>query len=120
MCESAEMTGYSMCLSSTMFGRLFSGPPRRVKPRRPSAERPPCVADRAASARFILPSRASHAPSPVVRGLASVEMRRLGRNGLEVPALCLGTMTFGFQVDEPNSVAILDAAFDRGLTFLDT
>jgi len=49
-----------------------------------------------------------------------MEMRRLGRNGLEVPALCLGTMTFGFQVDEPRSFEILDAAFERGLTFLDT
>jgi aryl-alcohol dehydrogenase-like predicted oxidoreductase len=49
-----------------------------------------------------------------------MEMRRLGRNGLEVPALCLGTMTFGFQADEPHSVEILDAAFERGLTFLDT
>ena len=49
-----------------------------------------------------------------------MEMRRLGRNGLEVPALCLGTMTFGFQVDEPKSIEILDAAFARGLTFLDT
>lgn len=49
-----------------------------------------------------------------------MEMRRLGRNGLEVPALCLGTMTFGFQVDEPRSAEILDAAFERGLTFLDT
>ncbi len=49
-----------------------------------------------------------------------MELRRLGRNGLEVPALCLGTMTFGYQVDEARSVAILDAAFERGLTFLDT
>ena len=49
-----------------------------------------------------------------------METRRLGRNGLEVPALCLGTMTFGFQVDEPRSVEILDAAFEHGLTFLDT
>ena len=43
-----------------------------------------------------------------------MEMRRLGRNGLEVPALCLGTMTFGFQVDEPRSVEILDAAWRDG------
>ncbi|MCB1645992.1 MAG: aldo/keto reductase, partial [Pseudomonadales bacterium] len=49
-----------------------------------------------------------------------MEYRRLGRHGLEVPALCLGTMTFGLQVGEPESVAILDKAFDSGLTFLDT
>jgi len=57
---------------------------------------------------------------PLCEEFAIVEMRRLGRNGLEVPALCLGTMTFGFQVDEPKSVEILDAAYERGLTFLDT
>ena len=49
-----------------------------------------------------------------------MEYRRLGRNGLEVPALCLGTMTFGLQVDEAVSQTILDKAFDAGLTFLDT
>jgi aryl-alcohol dehydrogenase (NADP+) len=44
----------------------------------------------------------------------------LGRTGLRVSRLCLGTMTFGLQCDEPTSVAILDAAFDAGITFLDT
>jgi aryl-alcohol dehydrogenase-like predicted oxidoreductase len=46
--------------------------------------------------------------------------RRLGKQGLEVPALCLGTMTFGLQVEEAQSVAILDRAVELGLTFLDT
>ena len=46
--------------------------------------------------------------------------RRLGRNGLEVPALCLGTMTFGFQTKEDESVRILDTALEAGLNFLDT
>jgi aryl-alcohol dehydrogenase (NADP+) len=45
---------------------------------------------------------------------------RLGRTGLRVSRLCLGTMTFGLQCDEPTSVAILDAALDAGITFLDT
>ncbi|MDK1024163.1 MAG: aldo/keto reductase [Gammaproteobacteria bacterium] len=46
--------------------------------------------------------------------------RRLGKCGLEVPSLCLGTMTFGLQVDENESVRILDRAGELGLIFLDT
>ena len=49
-----------------------------------------------------------------------MQYRRLGQHGLEVPALCLGTMTFGLQVDEAVSQTILDKAFGAGLTFLDT
>ncbi|XOV88049.1 MAG: aldo/keto reductase [Pseudomonadota bacterium] len=49
-----------------------------------------------------------------------MEYRKLGKHGLEVPALCLGTMTFGLQVDEKTSFEILDKACDSGLTFLDT
>lgn len=39
---------------------------------------------------------------------------------MEVPSLCLGTMTFGLQVDEQESVRILDHAGELGLIFLDT
>ena len=49
-----------------------------------------------------------------------MEHVRFGRTGLRVSRLCLGTMTFGFQCDEPASVAILDAAAEAGITFLDT
>jgi aryl-alcohol dehydrogenase (NADP+) len=49
-----------------------------------------------------------------------VEHRRLGRTGLHVSRLCLGTMTFGLQCDEPTSRSILDRAADAGITFLDT
>jgi aryl-alcohol dehydrogenase-like predicted oxidoreductase len=49
-----------------------------------------------------------------------VELRPLGRTGIRVPALCLGTMTFGFQCDEVTSLAILDRAFEGGVDFLDT
>jgi aryl-alcohol dehydrogenase (NADP+) len=44
----------------------------------------------------------------------------LGRTGLQVSRLCLGTMTFGLQCDEATSFAILDAAAQAGITFLDT
>ena len=49
-----------------------------------------------------------------------MESTRLGRTGLKVSRLCLGTMTFGLQCDEPTSVAILDRAVEGGITFIDT
>jgi len=49
-----------------------------------------------------------------------MEHVRFGRTGLQVSRLCLGTMTFGLQCDEPTSHAILDAAAEHGITFLDT
>ena len=45
---------------------------------------------------------------------------QLGRAGLKVSRLCLGTMTFGLQCDEATSRAILDAAAEAGITFIDT
>lgn len=45
---------------------------------------------------------------------------RFGPTGLQVSRLCLGTMTFGLQCDEKTSFAILDAAAEQGITFLDT
>ncbi len=49
-----------------------------------------------------------------------MEHVRLGRTGLSVSRLCLGTMTFGVQCDEPASVTILDTAAAGGITFIDT
>jgi aryl-alcohol dehydrogenase-like predicted oxidoreductase len=45
---------------------------------------------------------------------------RFGRTGLQVSRLCLGTMTFGGQCDEARSHAILDAAAEGGIDFIDT
>jgi len=45
---------------------------------------------------------------------------RLGNTGLRVSRLCLGTMTFGSNADERESVAILDAATEVGVNFIDT
>jgi 1-deoxyxylulose-5-phosphate synthase len=49
-----------------------------------------------------------------------VEHTRLGRTGLQVSRLCLGTMTFGLQCDETTSVSILDRAAEGGIDFLDS
>jgi 1-deoxyxylulose-5-phosphate synthase len=49
-----------------------------------------------------------------------MEHTRLGRTGLQVSRLCLGTMTFGLQCDEPTSVAILDRSAEGGVDFIDT
>ncbi|MCS0496795.1 aldo/keto reductase [Ancylobacter sp. MQZ15Z-1] len=49
-----------------------------------------------------------------------MQYRPLGRTGLEVSAICLGTMTFGQQNTEAEGHAQLDYALDRGINFLDT
>jgi aryl-alcohol dehydrogenase-like predicted oxidoreductase len=49
-----------------------------------------------------------------------MESTRLGRTGLKVSKLCLGTMTFGLQCDEATSRSILDTAAEGGIDFLDT
>jgi aryl-alcohol dehydrogenase (NADP+) len=49
-----------------------------------------------------------------------MQRTQLGRTGLSVSRLCLGTMTFGLQVEEPESHAILDRAAEGGVDFLDT
>jgi aryl-alcohol dehydrogenase-like predicted oxidoreductase len=49
-----------------------------------------------------------------------IDSIELGRSGLRVGKVCLGTMTFGEQVDEPTAFAILDRALERGLDFIDT
>jgi aryl-alcohol dehydrogenase-like predicted oxidoreductase len=45
---------------------------------------------------------------------------QLGQSPLRVTPICLGTMTFGEQVDEPTSHAILDRALEQGINFIDT
>ena len=46
--------------------------------------------------------------------------RQLGRSALKVSELCLGTMNFGPQTSEQDSFAILDAAVEAGVNFVDT
>ncbi|MFN8486855.1 MAG: aldo/keto reductase [Caldilineaceae bacterium] len=49
-----------------------------------------------------------------------MEYRSLGRTGVQVSALCLGCMNFGFPTPEDESLNIIDAALDKGVNFLDT
>ena len=49
-----------------------------------------------------------------------MEKRRLGRTDLDVPALCLGTMMFGDQINERDAAAQMDLCLDRGINFFDT
>lgn len=49
-----------------------------------------------------------------------MEYRKLGRSGLRVSELCMGTMQFGWTADEPTAHRILDKAFAAGLNFIDT
>nr|MCU0499848.1 aldo/keto reductase [Anaerolineae bacterium] len=49
-----------------------------------------------------------------------MQYTRLGRTGLRVSQLCLGTMNFGWSADEDTSHAILNAAFEGGINFFDT
>ena len=49
-----------------------------------------------------------------------MEYRSLGRSGVKVSPLCLGTMQFGWTADEKTSFEVLDAAYDAGINFMDT
>jgi aryl-alcohol dehydrogenase-like predicted oxidoreductase len=49
-----------------------------------------------------------------------MEYRSLGRTGLKVSELCMGTMQFGWTADEALSQEILTATFEAGVNFLDT
>ena len=49
-----------------------------------------------------------------------MEYTNLGRTGLSVSRLCLGTMNFGPQTTEPDSFAIMDRALEHGINFFDT
>lgn len=49
-----------------------------------------------------------------------MEYRQLGRSGVRVSELCLGTMNFGPRTDEKTSIVIVHEALDSGINFMDT
>ncbi len=50
----------------------------------------------------------------------AITHRRLGRHGVLVSNLCLGTMNFGNQTNEKDAFAIMDRALELGINFFDT
>jgi aryl-alcohol dehydrogenase-like predicted oxidoreductase len=50
----------------------------------------------------------------------SIAVKKLGRTGLKVSKVALGTMAFGRWIDERRSAEVLDAALDAGITLIDT
>lgn len=49
-----------------------------------------------------------------------MEITKLGRTGLKVSRLCLGTMNFGWRTAESDAHEIMDKAFGDGINFFDT
>lgn len=49
-----------------------------------------------------------------------MDYRSLGRTGIKVSPICLGTMMFGGQTDEAESIRIMHKALDLGINFFDT
>src|SRR5690349_12666382 len=102
--------------------------PRRGGRRRAGEERPPGTSGdprparppprRAAPERPVHRSPASGRPPPV--GWPVVEQRALGRSGLVVSRLGLGTMTWGGETDEDEAAMQLTAFVDAGGTLVDT
>lgn len=50
----------------------------------------------------------------------AIQNKRLGRHGVLVSNLCLGTMNFGWKTDEKESYRIMDRALELGINFFDT
>jgi aryl-alcohol dehydrogenase-like predicted oxidoreductase len=56
---------------------------------------------------------------PFKRGV-EMEFRHIGKTGLRVSPICLGTMTFGTSADKQEAFRIMDMAFDAGINFFDS
>src|SRR4051812_5257784 len=101
-------------IGATTTGRPPSQPATRGPQRRPAsvvaATRPGAKVSFSAS-RDIRPRR-----------VAAMEMRQLGRTGVQVSPLCLGAMMFGAwgNTDHDDSIRIIHRALDAGINFIDT
>src|SRR5262249_58340784 len=67
-----------------------------------------------------LPAQATAFPIDYAHQEAAMKYVRLGRTGLNVSALCLGTMNFGPLTSERDSAVLMDQALELGFNFFDT
>ncbi len=49
-----------------------------------------------------------------------MKYRYIGKSGLRVTPICLGTMTFGYMSDKKDSFEVMDMAYEKGINFFDT
>ena len=59
-------------------------------------------------------------PRPQPDRFGPMQYTHLGRTGLRVSRICLGTMNFGPETDEPTSFSIMDSALEAGINFFDS
>lgn len=64
--------------------------------------------------------RTAHGGQDTEKEQSQMHYTNLGRTGLQVSRLCLGTMNFGPYTSEPDSFAIMDRALELGINFFDT
>ena len=79
---------------------------------------PQCVSQGAGTRVTCLNKHLSFPESPAY--LIPMEKRRLGRSGIVVSEICMGTMTFGGNLNEKESFEVMDYAYDHGVDFFDT
>src|SRR5688572_13044020 len=95
-------------------------PPPTSQPGSSSANRPPPSARWTAVAASKEESSSSCGTTARVPGWVPMDYAHLGRSGLSVSRLCLGTMNFGWKTEEPESHKIMDRAHAEGVNFFDT
>jgi hypothetical protein len=59
-------------------------------------------------------------PEAACRSVKVMDYTHLGRSGVSVSRLCLGTMNFGAITSEADAQTIMDAAHEHGINFFDT
>src|SRR3982751_936996 len=95
-------------------------PPPAAQPGCTAASSPPPSDRRTAVAASKSGSSSFCGTTARVPGWLSMKYTHLGRSGLSVSRLCLGTMNFGWKTEEADAHTIMDRALAEGVNFFDT